>query len=139
MSHGTPLTDQDRWDWLISLRYAALKALAPGVPGVVLTCSALKQKYRDVIRIAHYNSPDVLVHFVFLHASEEVLLQRVKARQGHYMGADMVHSQLESLEFPKSEETDVLSVDVSGTKEEVEHEALRQIRETVKSQMEKDS
>jgi len=84
MSHGIPLTDQDRWDWLIVLRRAAMSTLTstPSPAGVVVTCSALKQRYRDVIRIAHYNSPDVLVHFVYLHASEEVLLQRVGARKG---------------------------------------------------------
>ena len=137
MSHGIPLTDQDRWDWLISLRGAAMSALessaSPG--GVVVTCSALKQRYRDVIRIAHYNHPDILVHFVYLHAPENVLLQRVGARKGHYMGANMVHSQLETLEEPTKEETDVIRVDVSGTKDEVEAETLRRVREAVKNEM----
>jgi gluconokinase len=141
MSQGISLTDQDRWDWLITLRRAAMSKLSsPSCPsGVVVTCSALKQKYRDVIRIAHYNSPDILVHFVYLHATEEVLLQRVGARKGHYMGANMVHSQLESLEEPTPEETDVISVDVSGTKDEVEAEALRRVREVVKTEMVRDS
>lgn len=137
MSHGTPLTDQDRWDWLIELRREAMFTLSqPSSPaGVVVTCSALKERYRDVIRIAHYNSPDVLVHFVYLHASEGVLLQRVGARKGHYMGANMVHSQLEVLEEPAKEETDVISVDVSGTKAEVEAEALRKVKEAVQVEL----
>ena len=141
MSHGIALTDQDRWDWLISLRRAAMSAIeASSSPaGVVVTCSALKQRYRDVIRIAHYNHPDILVHFVYLHAPENVLLQRVGARQGHYMGANMVHSQLETLEEPTKEETDVISVDVSGAKSEVEAETLRRIRAAVKSELERDS
>jgi gluconokinase len=141
MSHGIALTDQDRWDWLISLRRAAMSAIeASSSPaGVVVTCSALKQRYRDVIRIAHYNHPDILVHFVYLHAPEDVLLQRVGARQGHYMGANMVHSQLETLEEPTKEETDVISVDVSGAKSEVEAETLRRIRGAVKSELERDS
>jgi gluconokinase len=136
MSHGTPLTDQDRWDWLIVLRDAAMQRLNnSGSHGVVVTCSALRERYRDVIRIAHYNSPDVLVHFIYLHASEEVLLQRVGARQGHYMGANMVHSQLESLEKPSPGEKDVLSIDVSGTMAAVEAEALAMIRAAVKSEL----
>jgi gluconokinase len=141
MSHGIPLTDQDRWDWLIVLRSAAMSTLSsPSSPaGVVVTCSALKQRYRDVIRIAHYNSPDVLVHFVYLHASEDVLLQRVGARKGHYMGANMVHSQLEVLEEPAKEETDVISVDVSGTKAEVEAETLRKVKEAVQMELGRDS
>jgi gluconokinase len=106
-----------------------MQRLNSGPHGVIVTCSALKKRYRDVIRIAHYNSPDVLVHFIYLHASEEVLLQRVRARKGHYMGANMVHSQLESLERPSPDETDVLSIDVSGTMADVEAEALAMIRE----------
>jgi gluconokinase len=66
-------------------------------------------------------------------------LQRVGARQGHYMGANMVHSQLETLEEPTKEETDVISVDVSCAKSEVEAETLRRIREAVKSELERDS
>jgi len=141
MSQGIPLTDQDRWEWLITLRRAAMSQLSsPSHPsGVVVTCSALKQRYRDVIRIAHYNSPDILVHFVYLSASAEVLLQRVGNRKGHYMGANMVKSQLEALEEPTNEETDVIQVDVSGTKDEVEAEALRRVREAVKNEMGRDS
>jgi gluconokinase len=65
---------------------------------------------------------------VYLHASEDVLLQRVGARKGHYMGANMVHSQLEVLEEPAKEETDVISIDVNGTKEEVEAEVLWKVK-----------
>jgi gluconokinase len=50
------------------------------------------------------------------------------------MGANMVHSQLETLEEPTKEETDVISIDVSGSKLEVEAEALRRVREAVKSE-----
>ena len=114
MAHGIPLTDADRWDWLILLRQQSLASLEAGATGVVLTCSALKRKYRDVIRIAAYNDPQVKVHFIFLSASSELLFQRVHARVGHYMKDDMVRSQLETLELPQQDETDVLTVDVSG-------------------------
>lgn len=127
MAAGIPLTDADRWDWLTELREASLRKLTEGADGVVLTCSALKRKYRDVIRVAPYYSHDVAVHFVYLHASEEVLLQRVGARKGHYMGANMVHSQFSILEPPTAEETDVISVDVSGTMEEVQRDALDKV------------
>lgn len=162
MSEGHPLQDQDRWDWLISLRTACTDVLAGKTPktsnakpvfetkqdkispenpprGVVLTCSALKRKYRDVIRIANYNDPSVMVHFIYLHASEELLLKRVAERKGHYMGAQMVHSQFESLEIPTKDEFDVLRVDVGGTKAEVEAEALRKVEEIVHGEVQKDA
>jgi len=131
MAKGIPLTDADRWDWLTALRDESLHRLSSGFQGVVLTCSALKRKYRDVIRVAPYYSHDVLVHFVYLHASEKVLLQRVQTRQGHYMGANMVHSQFDILEEPGADETDVISVDVSGTVAEVEADVLAKIQQAV--------
>jgi gluconokinase len=131
MAHGIPLTDADRWDWLTRLREESLSRLEAGSQGVVLTCSALKRKYRDVIRVAPYYSHDVLVHFVYLHAPEEVLMARVQARKGHFMGASMVHSQFGILEAPGKSETDVISVDVSGSLEQIEEEALAKIREVV--------
>lgn len=124
MANGHPLNDADRWDWLILLRDQATAALNTGASGVVLTCSALKRKYRDVMRIASYNDHQVLVHFIYLRASQEVLLQRVHARVGHYMKDSMVKSQFDSLEEPKEDETDVLSVDVSGSFVEVQKLAL---------------
>jgi gluconokinase len=139
MSKGIPLTDADRWDWLTALREESLHRLSSGSQGVVLTCSALKRKYRDVIRVAPYYSHDVLVHFVYLHATEKVLLERVQARHGHYMGANMVHSQFDILEEPGTEETDVISVDVSGTLEEVEEDALAKIRRAIKRELVRDS
>lgn len=131
MANGTPLTDSDRWDWLTLLREESLKRLAAGADGVVLTCSALKRKYRDVIRVAPYYSHDVLLHFIYLHADEEVLLERVGQRKGHYMGANMVHSQFSILEPPTAEETDVISVDVSKTPDEVQREALDKVLQTM--------
>ncbi|KAJ8128547.1 hypothetical protein O1611_g5087 [Lasiodiplodia mahajangana] len=76
MASGIPLTDADRWDWLTLLREESLRRLASGAKGVVLTCSALKRKYRDVIRVAPYFSHDVVLHFIYLHAPEAVLLER---------------------------------------------------------------
>lgn len=128
MAKGIPLSDEDRWDWLIQLRDEAVQKLNEGSQGVVVTCSALKRKYRDVMRVAQYYQHDVQLHFIYLHATEEVLLQRVGARQGHYMGANMVKSQLSALEPPQEDEVDVTAVDVSGTKEEVELEALKGIK-----------
>ncbi|KAI8965977.1 carbohydrate kinase [Daldinia sp. FL1419] len=127
MANGIPLTDVDRWDWLIALREESLRKLVDGAEGVVLTCSALKRKYRDVIRVAPYYSHDVVLHFIYLHAPEAVLLERVGLRKGHYMGANMVHSQFSILEPPTAEETDVISIDVSRPMEEVLDDALNKV------------
>lgn len=139
MSKGIPLTDADRWDWLTCLRDESLQRLSSGSQGVVLTCSALKRKYRDVIRVAPYYDHDVRVHFIYLHAPEEVLVRRVQARQGHFMGANMVHSQCSILQPPGKEETDVISVDVSRSLEQVEEDALSKIRDAIKSELMRDS
>jgi gluconokinase len=125
MSQGVALTDADRWDWLIQLREEAVLALDAGAAGVILTCSALKRKYRDVIRVARYNDHDVRVHFIYLRATEALLTARVAARKGHYMKPGMVRSQLQSLEEPSVErERDVHSIDVSGTQSEVREMAV---------------
>lgn len=133
MSAGIPLTDADRWDWLTALREASLKELERGNRGVVLTCSALKRKYRDVIRVAPYFSPNLHLHFIYLDASEELLLQRVMARKNHYMGANMVHSQFEVLERPTTDEVDVISIDVSRPAEAVMAEALDRVLDTMET------
>lgn len=123
MADGHPLTDSDRWDWLILLREEALKTLHTS-NGVIVTCSALKRKYRDVIRIAAYQHANVAVNFIFLNATEAALMDRVRARRNHYMKDYMVHSQFESLETPQADEIDILSVDASGTSKHVQDLAL---------------
>lgn len=127
MSNGIPLTDADRWDWLTALREESMRLINEGQTGVVLTCSALKRKYRDVIRVAAYYDHHLLIHFIYLDASEELLLQRVTQRQGHYMGASMVHSQFDILERPSKNETDVITIDVSRTLGEVKEDALARV------------
>ncbi|EAQ90877.1 hypothetical protein CHGG_02812 [Chaetomium globosum CBS 148.51] len=133
MSAGIPLTDADRWDWLTALREASIHELDKGSDGVVLTCSALKRKYRDVIRVAPYFTPNVHLHFIYLDAPEEVLLQRVSARKNHYMGANMVHSQFEVLERPTPDEIDVITIDVTQSQEAVKADALDRANKTMHS------
>lgn len=124
MSNGIPLTDADRWDWLTALREESLRRIRAGSEGVVLTCSALKQKYRDVIRVAGYFDHSLLIHFIYLSAPEHLLLERVRLRQNHYMGANMVQSQFDILEPPGPNENDVISIDVTRTLAEVQRDAL---------------
>ena len=140
MSQGSALTDADRWDWLISLRDAAAARLTTSKSsqtkphdGVVVTCSALKRKYRDVIRIAAYNDHDVVVHFIYLRADADILLARVTGRKGHYMKSAMVRSQMEALEEPDAQEQrrDVLELDCGASLTEVQKQVVKTVREVL--------
>ncbi|KAG5981658.1 hypothetical protein E4U55_002694 [Claviceps digitariae] len=128
MTAGVPLNDSDRWDWLTELRRQSTSRLRDGAPGVVVACSALKLKYRDVIRVAAYYDPSIVIRFIFLHASQELLLRRVAERKGHYMGANMVKSQFEILEHPGGEETDVITLDASRGVDDVKEDALARVK-----------
>lgn len=135
MGDGYALNDGDRWDWLVSLREAAVEALddtSTGTPsGAIVACSALKRKYRDVIRVAAYHNPSIKMHFIYLNLGKEGLLQRVNQREEHYMKGGMVESQLEALEEP-FDEFDAVTVNVGGSREEVQarvSEAVKKLAE----------
>ena len=96
MSQGEPLTDEDREEWLD--RIAAKIATNENNEGLVISCSALKLKYRNRLREA-----DEELFFIHLHASEEILSERLRQRKGHFMGAHMLRSQLQTLETPHEE------------------------------------
>lgn len=127
MRRGIPLTDADRWDWLTVLRDEFIRRVDGGSRGAVVSCSALKRKYRDVMRIAAYFRRDIAVHFIFLSAPADVLLERVARRQGHFMGPDMLRSQFETLEAPFQNEHDVVTIDVDRSIEEIRQDAMAQV------------
>jgi len=127
MGSGIPLTDGDRWDWLITLRNAATTQLQQS-KAIIITCSCLRRRYRDVFRIASYNYPAVQVHFIYLKLDEERLQARITARMGHYMKESMVRSQIESLEEPAQDEFDVVKVDVRQDQVAVCKDALARVR-----------
>ncbi|KAK2595242.1 hypothetical protein QQS21_007029 [Conoideocrella luteorostrata] len=135
MSGGIPLTDSDRWDWLTELRKQSNSRINSGADGVVVACSALKLKYRDVIRVAAYYDRTLLVHFIFLHAPQELLLKRVAERKGHYMGANMVKSQFDILERPREDEVDVITIDASQDSDEVKQDALEKVQAALAANM----
>ena len=94
MSHGTPLTDDDRRDWLATLATKLGEWEAAG--GAILACSALKESYRTTLQ-SGVSGP---IHWVFLDGPRGLLLERMGSRTGHYMHADMLASQLATLERP---------------------------------------
>jgi gluconokinase len=103
MRNGTPLSDEDRAAWLDTLA-AQLQAHPQGV---VLTCSSLKQRYRDRLRAA---TPSL--RFVFLHLTPEQSRARVAARPAHLFPVSLVDSQFAALEDP-SQEPGVLPLDAT--------------------------
>lgn len=94
MSAGIPLNDEDRAPWLAGLR-AEINRSNAGNRNLVLGCSALKQRYRDVLA-----APGV--QFVYLHGSQELIASRLRLRQHHYAKLDLLPSQFEQLEEPKN-------------------------------------
>ncbi len=94
MAHGTPLTDDDRHDWLATLATKIGAWEATG--GAVLACSALKEKYRTTLQ-SEAREP---LRWVFLDGPRELLLERMGGREGHYMHQNMLDSQLATLERP---------------------------------------
>lgn len=74
---------------------------------VICTCSCLKRKYRDYLRMSiidNSGAPKVRLAFVFLYASPEVLIERTMKRNGHFMKSEMIKSQIDALEMPTHEE-----------------------------------
>ncbi len=92
MGAGHPLTDEDRWPWLRSLRDWMSDQAARG-QSTVVACSALRVAYRDVLREA-----DGDVFFLHLVLPEQINEERMTARPGHYMKTGMLDSQLSTLE-----------------------------------------
>jgi len=112
MASGTPLTDDDRRGWLQSLADELRAARAAG-SGAVLSCSALRRRYRDVLR-----SGDGTVRFVFLAVTPTLLHDRVAARAGHFMPVSLIESQLATLEPPDADE-DAWTMDADGTPDSI--------------------
>ncbi len=101
MTAGIPLDDDDRAPWLANLHDLIASGLAAGRPGV-LACSALKQRYRQVLLAGNPG-----VEIVYLKGDYDLICSRVAARTGHYMKPAMLASQFDDLEEP----TDALIVD----------------------------
>ena len=98
MSAGQPLTDADRQGWLAAIAEWIEGRLDAGESGLI-TCSALKRSYREVI-----NRRGSGVVFVFLAGSKATIASRLAARQGHFMPASLLDSQFADLEDPGPDE-----------------------------------
>jgi len=113
MSLGIPLTDEDRAGWLSALARRIRVANDEGV-GVVISCSALKRAYRDILRSETEN-----VQFIFLRGSREVIAKRIAQRaEVHFMPGSLLDSQFAILEEPSSDER-VWVCDINDSPEKI--------------------
>jgi gluconokinase len=92
MAGGHPLDDDDRLPWLRRIAEVVGAHEAAGT-SLILTCSALKRSYRELLREGHPS-----VWFAHVDVPREVLAQRLAARQGHYMPPSLLDSQLATLQ-----------------------------------------
>ena len=124
MSHGIPLTDEDRWPWLRAIA-AEIDAMRARGQSAVVACSALKRGYRDIL-IA--NRPDVVL--VYLHGDKDLIAARMAARKGHFMPPALLDSQFATLEEPGPDEHPIV-VSVAPPPEAIADEVVRQLKERI--------
>lgn len=120
MAAGTPLDDDDRWPWLDSIQRWMTESAGAG-RSTIVTCSALKRAYRDVLARA-----DGRVHFIHLLGNVQLISQRVATRQGHFMPASLLASQVDTLE-PLHPDEPGLAVNNTGTPDEVAEYVIREL------------
>ncbi|XP_059193346.1 probable gluconokinase isoform X2 [Centropristis striata] len=116
---GAFLSEKDRLPWLLKLHEVIERVRCSGSDALVV-CSALKRLYRQILLYGSKALPshqDILpptcpdVFFLFLHGDYDLIQQRMVARKGHYMKADLLRSQFDVLE-PPSDEENVLPLDI---------------------------
>jgi carbohydrate kinase (thermoresistant glucokinase family) len=117
MAAGHPLTDDDRAPWLAKVADWVDARLDAGESGVI-TCSALKRKYRALI-----DRRGERVEFVYLHGSRELIASRLATRQGHFMPSSLLDSQFATLEEPADDEP-VIRVEIGAAPESVAGDVL---------------
>lgn len=118
MSQGIPLTDADRAGWLAVLAQLLKDGEARGRT-TVLACSALKEAYRNVLRV----SPDV--RFVYLRGTFELIDARMRARANHFMNPGLLASQFQTLEEPAcGPGTDAWAADITLSVDNIVDQAV---------------
>jgi gluconokinase len=115
MASGTPLTDEDRRPWLESIR----TWIDANAGDSVVTCSALRRSYRDILRGAQAN-----VRFLHLSGTQESIGARMAARTSHFMPTSLLASQLATLE-PLEGDEDGVVINITGTPEEIVTSAVK--------------
>jgi gluconokinase len=122
MQSGTPLTDADRLPWLRKIA-EEIDAWRARHESGVLTCSALKRSYRDIIIDGRSD-----VTLVYLKGSYDVIHRRLAARHGHFMPLALLDSQFATLQEPTPDEHPII-VDVGSRPAEIAAEIVHQLEE----------
>jgi gluconokinase len=120
MAAGHPLTDEDRQPWLAAIASWIDQQTAAGESGVV-TCSALKRRYRDFLRAGRPQ-----LQLVYLQGTRDLIASRLAARHGHFFTAAMLDSQFADLEEPTPDEQ-ALTVSIGGTPNQIVEAILAQL------------
>ncbi|WP_232663586.1 gluconokinase [Pseudonocardia sp. TRM90224] len=120
MAAGTPLDDTDRWPWLRTIAAWIGEQESAGRSAVV-TCSALRHAYREVLRDGHPS-----VRFVHLVAPDSLIADRIGNRTGHYMPASLLQSQLAALEPLRADEPGG-EIEATGTPAEIAERAVARL------------
>ncbi|KAA8828692.1 gluconokinase [Bifidobacterium tissieri] len=121
MSAGIPLTDEDRWPWLRVINSWMVARDSIG-ESTVVSSSALKRSYRDVLR------ENVPVFFVHLAGTPELIGERIAARKGHFMPPALLPSQFAALE-PLQPDEPGIEISIEGTMEEMIERAIAAVKE----------
>ena len=116
MRRGVPLTDDDRWPWLETLR-ELIKQRVASHENAVLVCSALKRAYRKHLRVS------VEVKLVFLRGDYALVAEQLRHRRGHFMDPGLLRSQFADLEEPQPEE-EAVTIELGRTP----HELVKEIK-----------
>jgi len=106
MAAGDPLNDDDRKPWLQALNDAAFAMQRTNKVSLIV-CSALKKRYRDLLRDGNPN-----LSFIYLKGDFDVIETRLKARKGHFFKTQMLVTQFDALEEPGADEQEVLVVNI---------------------------
>jgi len=120
MRQGVPLTNEDRWPWLESLRQLIKRCLAAD-ENAVLACSALKEAYRRHLRVSDN------VKLVFLRGNYELIANQLRQRHGHFMNPALLQSQFADLEEPQPTER-AMVIELGRSPRELVQEITHKLR-----------
>lgn len=126
MAAGIPLTDDDRWPWLEAVGREIARLAADGRP-VVCACSALKRAYRDRLR----GSAGLLLAFVYLDGTRDLIAGRMAARTGHFFAPSLLDSQFAALE-PPGEDEGAITADLRLPVDEMVERIARELEQMKK-------
>jgi gluconokinase len=119
MGSAVPLTDEDRWPWLTSLRELIERCLTTN-QSIVLACSALKESYRRYLPVSGE------VKFVFLRGDDALIADQLRHRRGHFMNPALLQSQSDDLEEPQPTE-DAIVIELGRSPREL----VKEIKEAM--------